>query len=113
MKPPVISVLTICGIEELPGHEAREVTHVLSLLDPGWPELDAFQGYGPHHRTTLHFNDIIEAVEGRIAPTPEDVAELLRFGADLPASTAQRAAGTPLVHCPLGDSPSPAALPPP
>src|SRR3546814_16915566 len=80
MKPPVISVLTICGIEELPGHEAREVTHVLSLLDPGWPELAAFQGYGPHHRPPLHFNDIIEAVAGRIAPTSEDVAEILRFG---------------------------------
>lgn len=110
MKPPEISVLTICGIEELPGHEAREVTHVLSLLDPGWPELDAFQGYGPHHRTTLHFNDIIETVEGRIAPTPEDVAEILRFGADMQAATAAREGGHLLVHCHMGVSRSTAAM---
>ena len=48
MKPIAISVLTICGIEELPGHEARDVTHVLSLLDPEWPELEAFRRYGAH-----------------------------------------------------------------
>src|SRR3546814_602215 len=110
MKPPVISVLTICGIEELPGHEAREVTHVLSLLDPGWPELDAFQGYGPHHRTTLHFNDIIEAIEGRVAPTPADVAEILRFGADIQASSSEREENHLLVHCHMGVSRSTAAM---
>lgn len=110
MKPLAISVLTVCGIEELPAHQERTVTHVLSLLDPGWPELDAFQGYGPHRRTTLHFNDIIEAVEGRIAPTPEDVAEILRFGADIQASTAEREEGHLLVHCHMGVSRSTAAM---
>src|SRR3546814_19469338 len=75
---------------------------VLSLLDPGWPELDAFQGYGPHHRTTLHFNDIIEAIEGRVAPTPADVAEILRFGADIQASSSEREANNLLVHCHMG-----------
>src|SRR3546814_3365176 len=85
MKPLAISVLTICGIEELPAQEAREVTHVLSLLDPDWPEIDAFQRYGSHHRTTLHFHDIIERAPGRIAPTPADMAATLGFRADLQA----------------------------
>jgi len=29
--------LTICGLDELDRHGARGVTHVLSILDPGWP----------------------------------------------------------------------------
>lgn len=105
-----ISVLTICGIEELPGHETREVTHVLSLLDPDWPELEAFQRYGAHHRTTLHFNDIIAPAPGRIAPTPDDMAAILGFGADLQAAERQGDEGHLLVHCHMGVSRSTAAM---
>ena len=110
MKPLAISVLTICGIEELPGHEAREVTHVLSLLDPDWPEIDAFQRYGAHHRRIFHFHDIIEPVPGRIAPTPDDMAEILRFGAELQAAKDGHAEGHLLVHCHMGVSRSTAAM---
>ena len=39
-------VLTVCGIEELPDQRSRNVTHVLSLLDPEHPELAAFATYG-------------------------------------------------------------------
>jgi hypothetical protein len=74
MQPFSISVLTICGIDELPAQGERTVTHVLSLLDPDWPEIEAFQGYGDHHRTTLHFHDVIEPLPGRIPPTPELMA---------------------------------------
>ena len=31
--------LTVCGIEELPDHRARKVTHVLSIVDPDLPDL--------------------------------------------------------------------------
>ena len=54
------SVLTICGLEELTSHSDRGVSHVLSILDPGWPEPEAFWSFDPHHRTTLHFHDDIE-----------------------------------------------------
>jgi len=110
MKPLAISILTICGIEELPGHEAREVTHVLSLLDPDWPEIDAFQRYGAHHRRIFHFHDIIEQVPGRIAPTPDDTAAILQFGAELQAAKEGRAKGHLLVHCHMGVSRSTAAM---
>jgi predicted protein tyrosine phosphatase len=110
MKPLAISVLTICGIEELPGHGERDVTHVLSLLDPGWPEIDAFRSYGSHHRTILHFHDIIEPVPGRIAPTPDDMAAILRFGDELQTSKEDRAEGHLLVHCHMGVSRSSAAM---
>ena len=30
--------LTVCGLQELDDHGDRDVTHVLSILDPGTPE---------------------------------------------------------------------------
>ena len=110
MQPFSISVLTICGIDELPAQGERTVTHVLSLLDPDWPEIEAFQGYGDHHRTTLHFHDVIEPLPGRIPPTPELMAEILRFGSDLKASGPGRGEGHLLVHCHMGVSLSTAAM---
>jgi hypothetical protein len=32
------SLLSICGVDELDHRIARGITHVLSILDPGWPE---------------------------------------------------------------------------
>jgi predicted protein tyrosine phosphatase len=101
------SVLTICGIDELPGHCTRGVTHVLSLLDPGWPEIDSFAEFGEHKRAVFHFHDTIEPLSGRIMPTREDVAEILRFGADLEAPGED---GHLLVHCHMGVSRSTAAM---
>lgn len=108
MLPPVISILTICGIDELPDHGPRAVTHVLSLLDPGWPEIEAFRGYGEHRRTTLHFHDIIEPRPGMTAPSEGDVAQILAFGAELTAGAAD--GGHLLVHCHAGVSRSTAAM---
>jgi predicted protein tyrosine phosphatase len=110
MKPISISVLTVCGIEELPEHDGRRVTHVLSLIDPDWPELEAFSSYDAHHRTTLHFNDIIDPQAGKAMPTRDHVAGILRFGEDLAASCATRNEGHLLVHCHMGVSRSTAAM---
>jgi len=93
MKPISISVLTVCGIEELPERRDQGVTHVLTLIDPGWPEIEAFQTFDSHHRTTLNFHDIIEPIDGKVMPTPEHVAAVLRFGAELAATRDDRAAG--------------------
>lgn len=110
MKHLSISVLTICGVDELPAQRARAVTHVLSLLDPGWPAIEAFDGYGAHHRTTLHFHDIIDPAAGKVMPIPAHVEEILRFGADLAASSPGRRDGHLLVHCYMGVSRSTAAM---
>lgn len=110
MKTLAITTLTICGIEELPAHEARRVTHVLSVLDPDHPEIDTFQRYGQHHRTTLRFHDIIDPQQNRILPAPEHVSEILRFGSDLLAEAPARADGHLLVHCHMGISRSTAAM---
>ena len=110
MKTLAISMLTICGIDELPGNSAREVTHVLSVLDPERPEIEAFGSYGAHSRVKLRFHDIIDPLPGRIMPAPEQVAEVLRFGDDVRETARGRASGHLLVHCHMGISRSTAAM---
>lgn len=110
MQSLAISTLTICGIDELPAQSERRVSHVLSLLDPGRAELEAFGTYGEHHRTTLHFHDIVEPIEGMVAPQPEHVAAIFRFGESLKEGLAERVEGHLLVHCHMGISRSTAAM---
>ena len=97
---------TVCGIEELHGHAASGVSHVLSILDPDHPVPEAFGAWGEHARLELRFHDIIEETEGQIAPREEDVAEVLAFGRSLMAEAAPRL----LVHCHAGISRSTASL---
>jgi predicted protein tyrosine phosphatase len=110
MKPVSISVLTICGISELPDQSARSVTHVLSILDPDHPDPEAFDAYDPHHRTVLRFHDAINPAPGVILPEPEHMKAILRFGDDLAHSRSERASGHLLVHCHMGVSRSTAAM---
>lgn len=98
--------ITVCGIAELAGHSALGVTHVLSILDPGAPDPDAFGAFGEHERLDLRFNDIIDEIRGMRAPEPEDVAALLRFGRDLMRESRAHL----LVHCHMGVSRSTAAM---
>lgn len=109
-KPVGISLLTICGIEELPAHGPRAVTHVLSLLDPQWPDITSFQSYGAHSRTTLRFHDVIDPAPGMTLPTEAHVGEILAFGRALAAETGESAARHLLVHCHAGISRSTAAM---
>ena len=95
----------MCGIEELHGHRDAGVTHILSLLDPGWPKPEAFDMFGEHQRLDLRFHDIIEQLPGQQAPTEDDVAKLLAFGRELPKQEVHL-----LVHCHMGISRSSAAM---
>jgi predicted protein tyrosine phosphatase len=110
MIPISISTLTICGIEELTGHSDRSVTHVLSVLDPEWPEIESFKGFGDHVRTTLRFHDIIEPLPGKIAPERSDVEQIVQFGQGLASGADIRREGHLLVHCHMGISRSTAAM---
>lgn len=106
MKPDFTSFrVTICGIPELDEHCAAGVTHVLSILDPEWPDPAAFASFSPHRRLALRFHDIIEPVPARLAPTQADIERLLGFGQELAA----HADGHLLVHCHAGISRSTAA----
>lgn len=110
MKLPPTSILTICGLEELGHHSARGVSHVLSILDPGWPEPEAFGAYDPHHRATLHFHDVIEPGPDLVLPQPEHVEAILDFGRSLGAEAIAHEKAHLLVHCHMGISRSTAAM---
>ncbi|WP_428425500.1 tyrosine phosphatase family protein [Pararhizobium sp.] len=102
--------LTICGIEELPAQRDREVTHVLSILDPDHPEIGAFEAYPAHCRTTLRFHDIIDPEPNKIMPQSGHVNEIIRLGESLKLRTADAESGHFLVHCHKGVSRSTAAM---
>jgi predicted protein tyrosine phosphatase len=110
MIPASISVLTICGIDEIPSHGSRAVSHVLSVIDPERPDLTEFGGYGEHHRTTLRFHDIIDPLPGRVMPAREHMEAILAFGENLKTSREDRRDGHLLVHCHMGVSRSTAAM---
>jgi len=104
MKPLPFSALTVCGLDELDGHAARGVTHVLSILDPEWPEPEAFLAFDPHFRATFRFHDAIEPEPGVILPERADVETILAFGRD--AGDVSHL----LIHCHAGISRSTAAM---
>ena len=106
--PLVPFALTVCGISELQGHCGHRVSHVLSILDPGFPDPEAFGAYAAHERLQLRFYDIIDEQPDMLAPQKEHVESLLAFGRDLP-----RGGDAPahlLVHCHAGVSRSTAAM---
>ena len=51
--------VSICGLEEIEEFAGAGVTHVISLLDPGWPDPDGWAALGAveHHR--FHMHDIV------------------------------------------------------
>jgi predicted protein tyrosine phosphatase len=110
MTPVSISVLTICGLEELELHSTRSVTHVLSILDPEWPDPDAFLSYDPHHRTILRFHDAIEPGPNVKLPQLGHVEAILAFGRALGHDAEARDEGHLLIHCHAGISRSTAAM---
>ena len=110
MERARISLLTICGLEELDGHSNSRVTHVLSILDPDWPDPQGFASWERHHRLLLRFHDIVEAAPGQVLPAPEHVAEILGFADTIAADAGSREDGHLLIHCHMGISRSTAAM---
>lgn len=100
--------ITVCGVEELYGHCDVGVSHVLSMLDPGTPQPDAFGEFGEHARLEMRFHDVIEDEPHRPGPQVEHVERLLAFGRDLLAEPPADA--HLLVHCWAGVSRSTAAM---
>jgi predicted protein tyrosine phosphatase len=110
MIRPSISLLTICALDELDGHRTRGVTHVLSILDPGYPEPKAFRVHDSRRRATLRFHDEIEPGPGVHLPRTEHVAAILAFGNVLSEDAREHADLHALVHCHMGISRSTAAM---
>jgi predicted protein tyrosine phosphatase len=104
MKSLAFSALTVCGLDELDGHAGRGVTHVLSILDPDWPDPEIFQAFDPHFRSIFRFHDAIEPGPRIILPERADVEGILAFGRD--AGDISHL----LIHCHMGVSRSTAAM---
>lgn len=101
--------LTICGLQELGAFQNAAVTHVLSILDPNFPEPADFAAYGPHKRLTLRFDDIIDPSPGMVLPESHHIEALLEFGKGLAAAT-DDPLNHLLVHCHAGISRSTASM---
>jgi predicted protein tyrosine phosphatase len=100
--------LSICGLEEIAALRDRSVTHVLSILDPGWPDPAAFAEWEAHIRHTLRFHDVIAEYPGFEAPTAAHVEAVIGFGQAIEA--AGEPVGHLLIHCHAGVSRSTASL---
>ena len=85
MLPAValLAPLTICGLDELDVLRIQDATHVLSLLDPGFPDPDVFLEFGTHRRTTIRFHDEIEPGPGVELPQADHVRAILAFGTEV------------------------------
>jgi predicted protein tyrosine phosphatase len=108
-EAPAARRLTICGLNELCSFQDAEVTHVLSILDPDYPEPADFAAYGPHKRLTLRFDDILDPAPGLAPPERHHIEALLEFGRGLGA-VAGDPLGHLLVHCHAGISRSTASM---
>lgn len=109
MRESIRDKFVVCGIDELPAQpQARSITHVLSILDPGYEEPEAFRAFGDHRRLTLRFHDIIAPAPGMVMPKREDIIRLLEFGETIDLVPEKH--DHLLVHCHMGVSRSTAAM---
>lgn len=101
--------VTVCGLEELAGHEHSAITHVLSLLDPEQHESHRFSAFRRHERKLLNFHDIIESLDGKCEPARDHVVEILAYGKAVEAAPGNRGDKHLLIHCQMGVSRSTAS----
>ncbi len=102
--------LAICGIDELPEHNRGSFTHVVSLIDPDWPDISAFETFDAHERIIFRCHDIIEPLPGMRPPSAELVRDVLAVGKSVCESSANGDDVRLLIHCRKGVSRSSAAM---
>jgi predicted protein tyrosine phosphatase len=105
MISPLWERTTISGIRALDDPAGH--SHVLSLLDPQWPEPEVFSSWPGGNWLLLRFHDEIDLLAGRILPDEAIIARLLEFGLRL--SSANALDTKLFVHCQSGVSRSTAA----
>ena len=50
---------TICGVDDLDRLVTPEVSHVVSIIDPGWPSIGALSRLPASRVHRFNFNDVI------------------------------------------------------
>ena len=98
--------ITTCGVEGLSEHSGTNISHVLSILDPGAPQPKALSSFAIHCRLELRFHDIIMPQCGGVPPDARHINQVLAFGRQVieAGNTAHL-----LIHCLAGQSRSTAA----
>jgi predicted protein tyrosine phosphatase len=99
----------ICGLEELASLHVVGATHVLSLLDPDFPEPDALQRFDQSRRISLRFHDAIAPAADVVLPNQQHVEEILSFGRSVADSVEHGDKARVLIHCHSGVSRATAA----
>jgi predicted protein tyrosine phosphatase len=99
MEPtrPLWERTTISGIRALDDPAGH--THIVSMLDPDWPEPTQFDAWSPETRAMFRFHDEIAPRDERILPSEELVKGLLSFGERLAGDDARL-----FIHCQSGMS---------
>jgi predicted protein tyrosine phosphatase len=96
--------ITICGVDELDGHDLGQFTHVISIWDPVWETRNGHQAqfrrrFSPASRVHFsYFDDIPAPMDARFAPSFEQIRKVLEFARTIEASS------TVLIHCWAGIS---------
>jgi predicted protein tyrosine phosphatase len=90
--------LSICGIQELPNFADQDVSHVVSILDPGHPDPIHFAMFPPHDRVIWRYHDIVNEQPEQVRPGDSDVRAILDFGRALAVQDVRHL----LVHCHMG-----------
>ena len=98
--------ITTCGVEHLGQHSEINVSHVISILDPGSHQPRALSNFPKHCRLELRFHDVIGPQCGAVPPDVRHIDQILAFGRQV--IEAGRTAHL-LVHCIAGQSRSTAA----
>lgn len=92
--------ITICGLSELCEHGDRGFSHVVSILDPVWPDPDEFARWTAHRRFVWRFDDVVETGRGYVEPNRRHIEEILELGSELVGEPATQL----LIHCHAGVS---------
>ena len=98
--------VTTCGLDQLDRHALNDISHVLSILDPGTCRPRALAGFPPDSQLELRFHDVVLVEEDRVPPNQSHVEQILAFGRQ--AAAVGHAAHL-LIHCHAGQSRSTAA----
>ncbi|MCW5771197.1 MAG: dual specificity protein phosphatase family protein [Rhodospirillaceae bacterium] len=97
--------IVVCGVAELDDRLDGSISHVVSILDPGFAEPAGLAARTGDAILRLRFHDVIEHAPVHEAPHDDHVDAILAFGGRLGGEETRRV----LVHCHMGVSRSTAA----
>ena len=98
---------TICGVGDLDELVTSEVSHIVSIIDPGWPAIAALSRLPASRVHRFNFNDVIAPRdEHDTLPDSQAVRAIVRAGRAIRDDDPRHL----LVHCQMGVSRSSAAM---